>query len=83
MDAAAGAQCVIFGIGGIRVEPPGREIVINPHPPKFSPEVSLKGVNIRGTHFDVIANRNDYEVRVGSKTLRSKVGTPVVIAASA
>jgi hypothetical protein len=83
MDAAAGAQCVIFGIGGIRVEPPGCEIVINPHPPKFSPEISLKGVNIRGTHFDVIANRNDYEVRVGSKTLRSKVGTPVVIAASA
>jgi len=56
---------------------------VNPHPPKFSPNISLKGVNIRGAHFDVIANRNDYEVRVGSKTLRSKVGTPVVIAASA
>ena len=82
IDAAAGAQCVIFGIFGIRAELDGA-ITVNPLPPKFSPDISLKGVNIRGTRFDVTANRHDYEVKVGQKTIRSKVGTPVVIEASA
>ncbi|PYV36560.1 MAG: hypothetical protein DMG06_30445, partial [Acidobacteria bacterium] len=81
LDAAAGAQCVIFGICGIRAES-GGEIVVNPHPPKFSPNISLEGVNIRGTRFDLTANRNDYEVRVGQKTIRSKIGTPVVLRAN-
>jgi len=80
MDAAAGAQCVIFGICGIRAETSG-EITVNPHPPKFSPNISLNGVSIRGTRFDLTANRNDYEVRVGQKTIRSKIAAAVVLPA--
>jgi glycogen debranching enzyme len=80
MDAAAGAQCVIFGICGIRAETSG-EITVNPHPPKFSPNISLNGVSIRGTRFDLTANRNDYEVGVGQKTIRSKIAAAVVLPA--
>lgn len=78
VDAAAGAQGVIFGLCGIKVEPNG-DIVVNPHPPKFSPNIGLKGVKIRGTSFNVAANRSDYEVKVGQKIIRSKIGVPVVL----
>ncbi|PYV09343.1 MAG: hypothetical protein DMG07_23465 [Acidobacteria bacterium] len=78
LDAAAGTQCVIFGMCGVRVELNG-DIVVNPHPPKFSPSISLKGVKIRGTSFDIAANRSDFEVKVNQKIMRSKIGVPVVL----
>ena len=81
VDASAGAQCVIFGMCGIRAEPNG-DIVVNPHPPKFSPHISLNGVKMRGTRFDITANRSDYEVKVGQKRFRSKTGVPVLLNAN-
>ena len=58
------------------------DIVVNPHPPKFSPNISLNGVKMRGTRFDITANRNDYEVKVGQKRFRSKTGVPVLLNAN-
>ena len=81
VDASAGAQCVIFGMCGIRAEPNG-DIVVNPHPPKFSPNISLNGVKMRGTRFDITANRSDYEVKVGQKRFRSKTGVPALLNAN-
>jgi hypothetical protein len=78
LDAAAGTQCVIFGMCGVRVELNG-DIVVNPHPPKFSSNINLKGVKILGTSFDVSANRTDFEVKVNQRVIRSKVGVPVVL----
>jgi hypothetical protein len=78
VDASAGAQCLIFGMCGIKVELNG-DIVVNPHPPKFSPRIGLKGVKIRGTCFDMAANKEDFEVKIGQKVIRSKLGVPVVL----
>jgi hypothetical protein len=78
VDASAGAQCLIFGMCGIKVELNGH-LVVNPRPPKFSPMISLKGVKLRGTCFDMAANKNEFEVKVGQKIIRSKVGIPIVI----
>jgi hypothetical protein len=55
------------------------DIVVNPRPPRFSPSISLKGVKIRGTSFDIAANRSDFEVKVNQKIMRSKIGVPVVL----
>jgi hypothetical protein len=79
-DATCGAQCIIFGMFGIKVEPNG-DIAVNPHPPKFSPNISLKGVKIRGTSFDITANRSGFEVKVNQKIIRSKMGVPVLLEA--
>ena len=78
VDASAGAQCLIFGMCGVKVESNG-DIVVNPHPPKFSPDISLKGVKLRGTRFDITANRNEYEVKVGQKVFRSRTGAPLLL----
>ena len=48
------------------------DIVVNPHPPKFSSNISLKGVKILGTSFDVSANRTDFEVKVNQRVIRSE-----------
>ncbi|MBL7737396.1 MAG: hypothetical protein JNL51_18200 [Chitinophagaceae bacterium] len=79
-DATAGAQSVIFGIFGVKVKANG-EITINPHTPSFSPDISLKGLKIRGNVIDITANLNDFTVTANNKTYRSKIGKPVVIAA--
>jgi hypothetical protein len=65
---------------GVKVEFNG-DITIDPKPPKFSPNITLKGVKIPGTSFDIAAARDDFEVKVGQKTIRSKIGIPVVLRA--
>jgi len=79
-DATCGAQCIICGMFGVGVETNG-DIHINPRPPAFSRSISLTGVKIRGASFDVFARGTSYEVRTGGKTLRSRVGVPVVLKA--
>jgi hypothetical protein len=81
IDASSGAQCVIFGMCGVRVEPNG-DVVLNPHPPRFSPQISLKGLKIRGHNIDLVADRERYEVRVDGRRISSTVGAPVVIPAA-
>jgi len=81
IDASSGAQCVIFGMCGVRVELNG-DVVVNPHPPRFSPQISLKGLKIRGHNIDLEADRERYEVRVDGRRISSTVGTPVVIPAA-
>jgi hypothetical protein len=81
IDASAGAQCVISGVCGVRVEPSG-DIVVNPRPPRFSPQISLKGLKIRGRKIDVAADRGHYEVVVDGRRISSTVGKPVVIPAA-
>jgi hypothetical protein len=81
IDASAGAQCVIFGMCGVRVEPNG-DIVVNPRPPRFSPQINLQGLRIRGRKIDIAADRGRYEVSVDGRRLSSTVGKPVTTSAS-
>jgi hypothetical protein len=78
VDAAAGAQGMIFGMCGIKMEPNG-DIVVNPRPPKFSPQISLKKLKIRGRNIDIIADHRRYEVKVDGQSRSSTIGVPVVI----
>jgi hypothetical protein len=76
VDAAAGAQCILFGMFGIQVNPKGH-VTVNPAPPSYSPSIELRGVRLRGLTFDVRADRGGFEVRTSARTLRSKTGTAV------
>ena len=79
-DATAAAQCVIFGMFGVAVKANG-DILVDPKPPKFSPAISLKGVRIRGLTFDVTVDASNYEVSIGGRTIRSRIGKPVLLKA--
>jgi len=78
IGAVAGAQCVIFGVFGVAVNPSG-DIVVNPQPPAFSPDIRLTGLRIRGCSMDIRANRKTYEILVNGKVITSPTGTPVVL----
>lgn len=77
-DASCGTQCIIFGMFGVKVDFNG-DITVDPKPPKWSPRISLSGVKIRGTTFDVSVDATQYTVRTGQKTLRSKLGVPLLL----
>ncbi|MEP7257412.1 MAG: hypothetical protein ABI687_03470 [Flavitalea sp.] len=78
-DATAGAQSIIYGIFGVKIDVEGN-ITVNPHTPSFSPSVSLKGFKIRGSIINISANLVDFTVEVNGKLYKSKIGQPVVVA---
>jgi hypothetical protein len=81
IDAGAGAQCIIFGMFGVNLEMDGT-ITINPKLPTWAPQASLKGLKLRGSSIDISATGHEFTVRVGSRVIPSKIGTPVRIPAS-
>jgi hypothetical protein len=76
-SALAGAQCIIFGMFGVSVNPNG-DITINPHTPSFSPQISLQGLRLRGCTLDIVADQTDFTVKINGKVYRSKIGIPVL-----
>jgi hypothetical protein len=59
---------------GVAVNANG-DLLINPTPARFSPELSLSGLEIRGHHADITADRSRYEIVADSRTMSS--GTSV------
>jgi hypothetical protein len=80
--AAAGAQCIVFGMFGVDLELDGT-LTINPRLPVWAPDASLTGLRLRGLSVDVSVAGKEFTVRVGKRVLRSKIGTPVRIPADA
>lgn len=79
IGALAGAQCIIFGMFGVKVNFDG-SITINPTPPSFSPEIKLKGLKIQGFDIDIHVKKTEYLLKVDrQQIIRSKIGTPVLI----
>jgi len=76
ISAPAAAQCIIFGLFGVKVLASG-DVIIDPKPLKWSPETGLNGLHIKGTSIDISADRSSYEVKVGARTLRAKIGGAV------
>jgi hypothetical protein len=76
ISAPAGAQCIIFGLFGVKVLSSG-DIIVDPRPLKWSGQTALRGLHIRGTSIDVSMNQADYEVKVGTRTVRNKIGNAV------
>ncbi|MBN2025116.1 MAG: hypothetical protein JW809_20230 [Pirellulales bacterium] len=78
IDGATVAQCVIFGMFGVRAEANG-DIRIDPHPPTFAPKVALSGLRLHGRVLNVAVDGDRYEVREGDKVLRAVVGQSVLL----
>ncbi len=81
IDSAAVAQCVIFGMFGVRAEFNG-DLRIDPHPPAFAPRLALKGLRIRGHVLDIAIDGTTYEVREANNRIRVPIGRPVRIQGS-
>lgn len=81
IDGATVAQAIIFGMFGVRAEFNG-DIVVDPHPPAFSPQMELRGLRIRGRVLDIIVNRSEYEVCQGPHRIRAPVGRPMLMQAA-
>jgi len=78
IGAVAGAQCLIFGMFGVRVSPEGA-ITIKPQPPSFSPELRLTGLRLRGRSLDISVAGGSYTVTVDGSATTSALGTPTVV----
>lgn len=78
IDGITVAQTIIFGMLGVNVQPDG-DIIINPHPPAYSPKMRLTGLKLRGFNIDLSTGAKKYRVKVGRQTISSAIGVPVVI----
>jgi hypothetical protein len=78
IDSAAAAQCVIFGMFGVRAEFNG-DLTINPRPPKFASQIALKSLRLRGYVLDISVDGPEYEVHMGEMHVRTPVGQPTLI----
>jgi hypothetical protein len=78
LDAVTGAQCIIFGMFGIRCEFDG-SIRINPTLPTFANDISLRGIRLKGKVFDVIVKGKEYCVILGNKKVQERIGKEIQI----
>jgi hypothetical protein len=77
-SALSGAQSIIFGLFGVRVNCDG-SIFINPTTPVFSGKISLKNLKLLGKEIDILADPEGYQVNVDGKNFYSKMGKPIII----
>jgi len=77
-DGVAAAQCVIFGVFGVSVQPDG-DIMIQPSRLPFARQLALKGLKIRGRPLDIRIEDGHSEVRSGDRTIRASTGGAVVV----
>ena len=78
IGGTAGAQCIIFGMFGVRAEIDG-SLSIDPRPPAIAPHISLHGLKLRGHVLDIDVHGDRYEVREGSNRLDAPVGQPIFV----
>ena len=78
LDGAAAAQCIIFGVFGVKACPDG-EVVIRPSRLPFASNLALKGLKVHGCSIDVCLDGGRYEVRLGDRNVKAAVGEAVVV----
>ncbi|MHC5541094.1 MGH1-like glycoside hydrolase domain-containing protein, partial [Singulisphaera rosea] len=78
IDAAAAAQCIIFGMFGVRAEFNG-DLRINPTPASFAPKMELNGLRLRGHVLDIRVDGGTYEIQEGPRRTRQAVGQPTIL----
>jgi hypothetical protein len=76
ISAPAGAQCIIFGLFGVKVQATG-DVLIEPKTLQWSPQTKLRGLKIRGESIDIVVDGTNFEVKVGARTLRAKIGSTI------
>jgi hypothetical protein len=77
LDGVAVAQCIIFGLFGVDVQFNG-DILINPHPPSFAPQLGLKGLHVRGATIDIDVNADGFSVTEGTRTVKAPIGATIM-----
>lgn len=77
-DAVAGAQCIIFGVLGVKVGPDG-DLLIQPHALPFAKRLKLRGLKIRGQTLDIAVDGGHFEVRAAGERLRLPIGRVAVV----
>lgn len=78
IGGTSGAQCILFGMFGIRAEIDG-SLRVDPPPLAIAPQISLQGLQLRGHTLDIDVDGDHYEVREGSRRLTAKVGQPILV----
>ncbi len=78
IGGTSGAQCIIFGMFGVRAEIDG-SLHIDPHPPAIAPNISLHGLKLRGHTLDIEVTGDKYVVRQGANSLSAAVGKAVLV----
>ena len=78
IGGVAGAQCIIFGLFGVRAEFNG-DIRIHPRPPALAPQMELKNLRLRGHVLDIVVHDGEYEVREGQRHIQSSVDDSVFV----
>lgn len=79
IGGAAISSCVIFGIFGISVTDKF-EIVVNPNPPTFTPEMELRNLRLAGHVLDIAVKAGRYRIAEHGKTIvQQTVGIASVI----
>jgi hypothetical protein len=76
IDGVTVAQCIIFGMFGVKAEFNG-DVVFNPHAAAFAPKMRLDGLRIRGVAFDISVDGDDFSVTTGTQTVRARLGALV------
>ncbi len=78
IGGTSGAQCIIFGMFGVRAEIDG-SLRIDPHPPAIASNISLHGLKLRGHTLNIEVNGDKYEVREGANRLAAPVGRAIYV----
>lgn len=78
VDGVTVAQCLIFGMFGVSQEFNG-DLVIDPHPPVFAPDVALRGLKLRGRLLDIALREGQYEVGLKGRKLTAKIGETITL----
>ncbi|MDD2706576.1 MAG: hypothetical protein PHV34_01100 [Verrucomicrobiae bacterium] len=78
IDGVTGAQSIIFGLFGVRMNEK-RSVAIHPQAPSFSPTVALRGLKLGGMEMDIVANGKTFTVHAGRKKMNSPDGKPLNI----
>lgn len=76
IDGLTVAQCIIFGMFGIAPKIDG-SITVKPSRPSFVNSMSLEGVRIVGTSFDVHVGADTFSVTAGGVTTKTPLGDEV------
>lgn len=78
IDGVTVAQCIIFGLFGVRAEMDG-DIVIDPRPSTLASSMKLCGLKLRGRTLDIAIQGDRYEVRMNGDRATAKIGQAVRI----
>jgi hypothetical protein len=78
ISGAAAAQCILFGMFGVRAELNG-DIRIDPRPPAFTRRIELRGLRLLGRTVDIFVEDGEYRVHADGKSIRRRVGDPFVL----